>query len=205
MSKLIKRLLTALTLAMSINTAHAGIPVIDAASIAQAILQVQAWGEQYNQMVTQITNTTGSRGLGLILNDPAVKAALPANWGNVLTTIQTTALYTAERAKYPTLASNPTQNAVYDQIAANNATMTDMFNKANGRLAQVESLLNRINSASDPAAKQDLNNRLVNEQNAIAATNQLIALLKEKQKQDTEAAEHAAYKSFQCKQYGRVC
>ena len=36
------------------NAAHAGIPVIDGAAIAQAVLQVQSWAQQYQQMVQQI-------------------------------------------------------------------------------------------------------------------------------------------------------
>ncbi len=35
--------------------AHAGIPVLDAANLAQAIQEVIAWGEQYSQMAEQIT------------------------------------------------------------------------------------------------------------------------------------------------------
>ena len=64
------------------NSAHAGIPVIDAANLAQAIQQVTAWAQQYQQMVQQIQqmqqqiqNTTGGRGFSALLNDPSFQAA----------------------------------------------------------------------------------------------------------------------------------
>lgn len=204
---------TALTfsLAFCFNTAQAGIPVFDGTAIAQAVLQVQAWAQQYQQMAQQFGKlnelkdmATGSRGMGLILNDPAVKAVLPADWQNVIAAIKSTTLYSAARAKYPVLAGNPTQNAVYDQLAAQSASMTDLFTKANGRIAQVESLLGQINNASDPAAKQDLNNRLINEQNSIAATSQLVEILDSKYQQNLAEAEHAAYLAYQCKEFGRT-
>ena len=42
----------AITLGLVAGTpAHAGIPVIDAANLAQAIQQMMAWAQQYQQMV----------------------------------------------------------------------------------------------------------------------------------------------------------
>ena len=46
-------LLTVCTLGLAMP-AQAGIPVIDAANLAQAIQQVLAWAQQYQQMVQQI-------------------------------------------------------------------------------------------------------------------------------------------------------
>lgn len=69
--------------------AKAGIPVFDAAAVGNAILQVRAWGEQYTQMVQQLTelrnqyaqlqttyqSMTGGRGLATLLNGVADQAA----------------------------------------------------------------------------------------------------------------------------------
>lgn len=87
--KKIEALVTALALAAVTSTANAGIPVIDAANLAQSIQQVIAWGQQYTQMVdsinqlraqyTQLQTTynsmTGNRGLGTLLNASADQAA----------------------------------------------------------------------------------------------------------------------------------
>ena len=46
--------LAALALAASAGAAQAGIPVIDAANLANSMQQVIAWGKQYTQMVDSI-------------------------------------------------------------------------------------------------------------------------------------------------------
>jgi type IV secretion system protein VirB5 len=92
-----KRLIRYLALMFGLagmSQAHAGIPVIDGANLAQAIQQVLAWSQQYDQMVqsiqtlhaqyAQLENTfnvmTGNRGLGTLLNtiaDQATRRYLP--------------------------------------------------------------------------------------------------------------------------------
>jgi len=44
-----------------------GIPVIDAANLAQALVQVQAWQQQYQQMQQQISSMSGNRNMGGLL------------------------------------------------------------------------------------------------------------------------------------------
>ena len=61
--------------------------------------------------------------------------------------------------------------------------------------------MNQIDLAKDPAAKADLQNRLVSEQNAISATNQLLAVLEKKQTQDLEAGKNKASAEFCCKKF----
>ena len=98
--KLIKRLVAAFALTAAVGSANAGIPVIDVAALAQAVQQVLAWGQQYEQMVQQIqemeqqyaqlqttyNSMTGSRGLGTILNgslDQAARRYLPSEASDV--------------------------------------------------------------------------------------------------------------------------
>jgi type IV secretion system protein VirB5 len=93
-----KKLLKPLALVLSLfggTEARAGIPVIDAANLANSIQQVIAWGQQYTQMVdsiqqlrnqyTQLQTTynslTGDRALSTLLNgstDQAMRRYLPA-------------------------------------------------------------------------------------------------------------------------------
>lgn len=92
----IQRLVAGVALAAGLGSAHAGIPVIDVANLAQSIQQVVAWAQQNAQMVqqltelrnqyTQLTNTynslTGNRGLGTLLNgvvDQAARRYLPGD------------------------------------------------------------------------------------------------------------------------------
>ena len=172
--------------------------------------QFQELQRHYEELQSQNTNlvnlkniASGARGMGTLLNDPAIKSALPTEWKDVFASIKSTATYAEERAKYPTSTYAKT-NELYDTEAANKATMTEFFKKANGRLAQVQSLMNQIDLANDPAAKADLQNRLVSEQNAITATSQLLSIVEKKQAQDLEAANKAAVAEWRCKSYKRA-
>lgn len=98
--KLIKRLFAAVALTATVGSANAGIPVIDVANLANSLQQVIAWGQQYTQMVDQISTArqqytqlqstynsmTGNRGLGTLLNgavDQAARRYLPADGAQI--------------------------------------------------------------------------------------------------------------------------
>jgi type IV secretion system protein VirB5 len=182
------------------STAHAGIPVIDGAAIANIVTSYKQLMQEYELIKKQYNSTTGARGMGGLLTNPAVKSQLPPDWKNVMANIKSTSIYTVERNKLPQ-STDPSINAVYDNVAVNNATMADFFKRANSRLEQVAQLQASIDSADDPAAKADLQNRMVSEQNSIASTSQLLAVLKEKQAQDLSDARAAASRSRMCSEF----
>ena len=76
------------------NQAFAGIPTFDAANWAAALQQVVAWGEQYQQMVQQITSMesqlqqaqqtfgsmNGIRNMANLVNNPLSRTYLPPQW-----------------------------------------------------------------------------------------------------------------------------
>lgn len=194
------------------GTAHAQIPVTDGVQIGTHISNqvetIAKWAQQYAQLQQQIQqyrqhyqSITGSRGMGSMMDGAGAKSTLPTDWKSVLSNVKNSPTYSTERAKFPTLTGMPQTNAMYDVIASQNATMSELYSQANARIQQVQSLMGQIDSASDPAAKQDLTNRLVSEQNAIQANQNLVAILQTKQKQDLEAASQAAAKEFTCKEF----
>ena len=196
------------------GAAQAQIPVTDVASISTSVAnQVESiakWAQQFNQLQQQITQyqqqyaaITGPRGMAALLDNSALKAALPADWQQVLTDVKKTSAYITERGKYPTFSNAPKANAMYDVVASQNAIMTDLYGKANSRLSLIQSLTAQIDSANDPAAKADLANRLISEQNAIQANQNLVTILQSKQKQDLEVASQAAVKELSCKDFKR--
>ena len=196
------------------GAAQAQIPVTDVASISTSVAnQVESiakWAQQFNQLQQQITQyqqqyaaITGPRGMGALLDNTALKAALPADWQQVLTDVKKTSAYITERKKYPTFSSAPKANSMYDVIASQNALMSDLYGKANSRLSLIQSLTAQIDSANDPAAKADLANRLISEQNAIQANQNLVTILQSKQKQELEAAAQLAAKEHTCKEFKR--
>lgn len=196
------------------GAAQAQIPVSDVAhistSISNQVESIAKWSQQFNQLQQQIQQyqqqyaaITGARGMGALLDNTALKAALPADWQQVLTDVKKTGAYITERGKYPTLSGLPKTNAMYDVIASQNAIMSDLYGKANNRLGLIQSLTAQIDSANDPAAKADLANRLISEQNAIQANQNLVTILQSKQKQELEAAAQLAAKEFSCKEFKR--
>ena len=196
------------------GAAQAQIPVTDVASISTSVAnQVESiakWAQQFNQLQQQIQQyqqqyaaITGPRGMAALLDNSALKAALPADWQQVLTDVKKTSAYITERGKYPTFSNAPKANAMYDVVASQNAIMTDLYGKANSRLSLIQSLTAQIDSANDPAAKADLANRLISEQNAIQANQNLVTILQSKQKQELETAAQLAAKEHTCKEFKR--
>ena len=84
MKKIFRTLALVLGLVVG-SHAKAGIPVLDAANLANSVQQVIAWGQQYQQMIQQLTelrnqyaqlqttyqSMTGGRGLATLLNGVA--------------------------------------------------------------------------------------------------------------------------------------
>ena len=215
MKSFIRKLLAAVGLALALSTpAHAGIPVVDIASLVQIGLSYTAQLQQYatqiqqfetmkSQLTTsanQLQSMTGARGMGGLFNNPEVQSALPPDWQSAYASVRSGPSFGAERARLP-VSNDPSINAIYDSVAASNATMTDFFSKSNARIQQIQSLQSQIDSASDPAAKQDLANRMLTEQNSIQATSQLLEILKRKQEQDITQAREAAHRSFVCNEF----
>ncbi|ABM60711.1 TrbJ/VirB5 family protein [Verminephrobacter eiseniae] len=196
------------------GAAQAQIPVTDVAHISTSIKnQVESiakWGLQFSQLQQQIQQyqqqyaaITGPRGMGALLDNSSLKAALPADWQQVLSDVKKTSAYINERKKYPTLSALPKANALYDVIASQNAVMGDLYGKANNRLSLIQSLNAQIDSANDPAAKADLANRLISEQNAIQANQNLVTILQQKHRQEIEEAALQATKENTCKEFKR--
>lgn len=91
------------------TSARAGIPVIDAANLANSVQQVIAWGEQYGQMaqqyqqlvqqynqaVTTFNSLNGIRGMADLVNNPALRKYLPNEWSQAMNLINNPNGYTS--------------------------------------------------------------------------------------------------------------
>lgn len=207
-----KAALSAMVLAAAGTAQAQGIPTIDAAHIATSVANqvetIAKWGQQFSQMEQQLTQQaqhyaaiTGSRGMGALLDNTGLRAALPSDWTQIVANVKSTAAYATARSQYPTFASLPKTTALYDVIAAQNATMSDLYTKANARAQVVQDLMSQIDLASDPAAKQDLTNRLISEQNAIQANQNLVSVLQAKQKDELAIASQQADAELTCKEF----
>ena len=169
-----KRLLVTL-LSISILNTHTvqaqGIPVIDSSNLAQAIQQVTAWGQQYQQMQQQLSNASGIRNMGNIAQTS--RLYLPMEYQQMLSqgigTWET--IYSAARLfdlSLSRLASSSDASqamiAIARQAALNRAAAEEAYKTAGNRFEAIQTLMNRINAAPDDKDIQDLQARIQAEQ-----------------------------------------
>ena len=170
--------------------AHAGIPVIDAANLAQAIQQVAAWVQQYQQMVQQIQQLrqsyaaiTGGRGMENLLQlSNAARNYLPPDYAQVMDVVNGVSVtyaglsgqvraITAANAVLTNAqldAMSPEMRQIVEQGRRAAAMLSAMTQSAHqntsGRFVQLQQLIDQIGKAGDDKAIQDLQGRIVAEQ-----------------------------------------
>lgn len=184
--------------------AHAGIPVLDAANLTQAIMEVLAWAEQYGQMIEEIQqleqqynqavqqydSLTGSRGLGDIMNNQALQGIVPTNLASTYNSINSggysglsspakslrdaTKIYNCEDR---TGAAQVTCQATLNQNSQTQANLQNALDLVQQRTSQIQSLQSQINSTSDPKAIAELQARIQSENTQVSNDANRIALM----------------------------
>jgi type IV secretion system protein VirB5 len=169
-----------------------GVPVIDAASIAQgqanqaesiakALEQIDQLKSQLGQMKKQYSAITGSRSLGSLANNPVFRNYLPEDWKKVYDDIA--------RGGYKGLTGEARKirdaSQVYDMCARlieaqrahceqnsargaiEKAFALEAYDKATARWDQIALLMKAINGTTDPKAIGELQARIQTEQAAL--------------------------------------
>lgn len=189
MKKLSISLILAGGLSLSL-AAFAQIPVTDVASItksaAQQVETIAKWKMQYEQMISQIDQAkqqydslNGSRGLGNIMNDPALRDYLPGNWQGVYDNVKTGGYSGLSGSGQSVYNANKIYDACARLLAAVERTACeaqaakgaqdkgfalDAYNAAKNRINQIDSLMAKINQTQDPKAIAELQGRIASEQ-----------------------------------------
>jgi type IV secretion system protein VirB5 len=208
--KLLSSVALSFTLLLGANPAQAGIPVIDGTSIAQQIQQVIAWGQQAQQMVDQFTKLQqqfqqlqtmtnkldGGRGLGSILQNPAIMNALPPEMRDAAQLLANpSGLSSNAGAVSGVLASFGITQTGIVSASQNNA---DGLVRAQAILAATQQRQNslqalglRVDAAADAKESMDLLNR--NTLESASIQNQLMQTMAsiEAAKQQAELAQRA--------------
>lgn len=183
----------AVSLVLISSQALAQIPVTDGAAIKMSVQQqvetMAKWKLQYDQMVSQIDqmkqeyqSITGVRGLGDVLNNPALRDYLPDDWQGVYDSVKS--------GGYAGLSGRAGQvyndNKIYDTCvnhtneqsrisceaqavkgAQDKAFALDAYDKAKERLGQIDALMQEINRTQDPKSIAELQGRISAEQALI--------------------------------------
>ncbi len=201
----LKRLIATITLFIGVaSTAHAGIPVIDSTSIAQQIQQVVAWGAQFQQMQQQLQrmqqqfdSLNGSRGMASLVNNPAARQYLPADYQTILNSgygnsaaIRTNARVfdvTDTTLGATTDAARAFQSSG-NQAAFNRATAEEGYRQASQRFSTIQVLLDRVNNAPDAKDMADLQGRIQAEQVMMQNESAKLAMLSQMQQAQRDLA-----------------
>lgn len=183
----------AVSLVLISSQALAQIPVTDGAAIKTSVQQqvetMAKWKLQYDQMVSQIDqmkqeyqSITGVRGLGDVLNNPALRDYLPDDWQGVYDSVKS--------GGYAGLSGRAGQvyndNKIYDTCvnhadeqsrisceaqavkgAQDKAFALDAYDKAKERMGQIDALMQEINRTQDPKSIAELQGRIAAEQALI--------------------------------------
>lgn len=177
-------LMSAAAMMCASTPARAGIPVIDVASIIQAMLDVlngiNQVQNQYQQIVglgDQIRAISQARSLGDVLNSPLLQNYVPPNARSLVTSLENGGYSTLSGAAktlrdaqmtYNCLdITNPAQQASCQASLAKpyqqKAVLEAALDSASSRVAQINSLMRRAGSTVDDKEIQEVTARITGE------------------------------------------
>lgn len=191
----------------------AGIPVIDSANLVQSVLQALAWIQQFQQMQQQILQAqqqisaiTGSRNMGSLLNSLTMAGVVPSDVNAVYQAIRYGGVYGLTAAAQIIRNNRMLYNCegktgdalricqnMLNQTPQSQAYYANTYQMLEGRMYQIRTLMNRINTTEDEKAILDLNGRIAVEQAQVSNdTNRIMTM-----KSLIEAEEKAAQQEQQ--------
>lgn len=157
--------------------------MIDAASILKFIEQIALAKNQLDIATRQIQALTGGRGLGMIMNDPSIRATLPQDVRDLLGQLDgamsglgasTESILSQVREPVTDFKSERAQ--LYERSEELSARMQALnqagYEALNKRSAQIDGLQQQIDQTQDPKAIAELQARIQIEQSNIAIEQQ---------------------------------
>lgn len=214
----VKALGAALLVGLSLSFgAGAQIPVTDVALNTQTQTNQQMNFAKFVEQVTQLKNQleqakqqyealTGTRGLGDLFNNPALRQYLPQDWTGLYDAVQGGDV-AGISGKVQDIIDKNKSGSIADMSAdvrarqerlgaVNKATGLAGFDAAMKRADQIQSLIGQINGTSDPKAIAELQARIAGEQAQVSneiAKLQLVAMLQQAEEKAIAAKADAVY------------
>jgi type IV secretion system protein VirB5 len=155
-------------------------------NIATETTQIASWAaqyiqmlEEYNQLVEEYRSLNGMRGMASLVNNPQLRRYLPDEYKNVLS--QGYGDWQALRGALDNpIGSANLEKQRRDQLAIDEAMALESYKQASRRFGDIQVLLDKINDASTPDAKDmaDLQARIQAEQVMMQNEATKIAMLK---------------------------
>lgn len=188
-----KRFIISLAFAAFISPAFAQIPVTVTTQVSDSPMtfaefaeNATRWKQQYDQMKGQIDQAkkqyealSGSRGLGTIMNNPALRDYLPSDWQAVYDSVnkggysglsgRAQSIYSSNQAFDACANVTPADARTSCEARAvkpsqDQAFALNAYDAAKSRIDQIDQLMREINNTQDPKAIQELQARIAAEQ-----------------------------------------
>ena len=147
--------------------------------IASWIAQYAQMVQEYNQLVEEYRSLNGIRGMASLVNNPQLRRYLPDEYNNILS--QGYGDWQALRTALDNpVGSSNLQKLRRDQLAIDEAMALESYKQASRRFGDIQVLLDKINDASIPDAKDmvDLQARIQAEQVMMQNESSKIAMMK---------------------------
>lgn len=198
---------------MTTLPAHsAGVPVIDAGSIAQAVTQVKNQVQQIQQLQRQIESITGNGNYADLANNPLIRKQLnkylPEGYRDIfeasrrgdLGALEQVAKIASQREKQAQTAQSGIERQKAVQLLQQ-AQMDAMMDSINKRSDRLQGMTNTINRTQTQAQKQDLLNTITAESAMInLEMNRMQVLMKQAEKQE-QLANKQAFREYSDKAF----
>ena len=176
-----KRLIAVVVL-LSAPTAFANYPVFDATNFAKMVESVQTLQQQLQQLKATYESLQalhGSRGLGAVLYNPALRQYLPDQWTGVYDAVAagryagiSGSVRDIERAEQLTGTVDEQIEKMHQRArtsaVTNKALDVRAFEGTKARLQQIESLMQQVNLTKDAKGVAEIQARIAVEQAAVA-------------------------------------
>lgn len=213
----LKTLCLSAVLGLSVSNVNAGIPVVDAGSIAQAVLQLDQMRQQLmeaqkllQQQKAAYDAIIGSRDVGALFNNPALKQYLPSGMQSLYNDVKNKNINgiadkMANAAKqYENNNKSGTNSASIQQAKQQNALrnkvmLDQIFDSSQQRLNQLNSLMQSVDGTQDAKAAADLGNRIQAEVGLLQAEQskiQLVKMLADAEDKLVEQQQRAAIQNY---------
>jgi type IV secretion system protein VirB5 len=146
-----------------------GMPVFDAANLAQAVSQIQQMTMQLEQLKQQYNSMNGGRNMGSLINNPQLRRYLPDDYQTILNSGYGNSQVIRNNSRVyginqTTLGAGTDTAKAFEasamQASLNRATSEEAYSQASVRFNDLQVLLNEINSASDAKSIADLQARI---------------------------------------------
>jgi type IV secretion system protein VirB5 len=159
--------------------AYANLPVFDATNFAELVRNVEVLQQQLVQLKATYDSLHGSRGLGAVLYNPALRQYLPEEWAGIYDAVAagryagiSGSLRDIERAERltGTMAQQigSMQRRERSTALANKALGIRAYDGARQRLDEIESLMHQVNLTQDEKGAAEIQARIAVEQAAVA-------------------------------------